>query len=75
MAIPGGEHLAKDRSVRGLADSIIDAMRQGEVPLGQTARRVGGECQRHLVPADVDVGVMIELLGDVADPVDDSGRP
>src|SRR6516162_6679562 len=44
-----------------------DLAGQGEVVRGEAAGRVGAEGQRHLVPVDSDVGVVVGRLGQVGD--------
>src|SRR5271166_1229124 len=44
-----------------------DLAGQGEVVRGQAADRVRAEGQRHLVPLDGDVGVVVGALGEVGD--------
>src|SRR5450755_1861775 len=47
---------------------------QGEIEHRQAARVVRGEDQAHLVPADVDVGMVVGGLGGGADLVDEGQR-
>jgi hypothetical protein len=45
-----------------LSSHVADSMRQLEIVVGETARGMGGENQGHLVPADVDVWMVIHQL-------------
>ena len=51
-----------------LVDESVDLGGQFDVPLGKSAHVVTGKRQGHLVPADVDVGVVERPLGGDADP-------
>src|ERR1700732_1399314 len=53
----------------------VDGGGQGEIEHRQAARVVGGEDEAHLVPADVDVGMVVGGLGGGADLVDEGQRP
>src|SRR6266446_8455540 len=57
------------RSAQRGADDPVDPPGQGDVPVGHPAGRVGDAGERHGAPADVDVGVVVELLGGFGDPV------
>src|SRR6516162_1172104 len=48
---------------------VVDLACEREVLRGQPAGRVADQGQRHLVPADKDVWVVVGLLGEVADGV------
>jgi hypothetical protein len=44
---------------------------QIKILLGEPTRVVGGKKKRHLVPADIDVGVMLGLLRELRDRIDE----
>src|SRR5215831_3911617 len=52
-----------------LSVQVIDLAGEREVHRGQAAGRVADQGQRHLVPADEDVRVVVGPLGEVADGV------
>src|SRR5690606_29400313 len=47
-----------------LADLLRDRLGQRDVQLRDAALGVGGAAERERAPADVDVGVVVALLGD-----------
>ena len=61
------------RAARQRADPL-DLGREIEVVVGQPAGVVRGERDPHLAPAHVEVGMVIGLLGEEADPHDERDR-
>src|SRR3712207_2378524 len=59
-----------------VGEDAVDAVRERDVTGGDTAGGVGHAAERERAPADVDVGVVVHLLGDLRDPVHhgDGGR-
>src|SRR3954447_4922790 len=69
-----GAAASSARASRPLSQRV-DARRKLEVVLGQAAFGVGREGERHLVPGDRDVRVVVHLLGRRRDAVHEVDRP
>ena len=61
-----------ERHVRSAIPSI--SLREIEVVRGQPARVVRRERDAHRAPADVEIGMVVGLLGEEADPHDERDR-
>src|SRR3954447_21691751 len=63
-----------DRRASAALSQGVDARRKLEVALGEAALGVGRERERHLVPGDRDVRVVVHLLGRGRDAVHEVDR-
>src|SRR5262245_35931864 len=52
----------------------IDSFGEGEIEFGQSTLTVGGKHQAHFVVANIDVGMMLLILGHLGDAVDEVDR-